>query len=932
MNLSHYPRPANDTGIGMHWSAGFPAAVGLGKIREMWLPQLRNMGVSWVKIANHDGALGFAELLLAEGFMPIVRLYRPQPNPGTLTPRQIQQMDELIRAGVRYFEFNNEPDLGIEWRGGQVPPNALDLVAESAIQDMQTILGRGGMPGVPAVATGTRWDLVGKIIEKGGRSLFDGPVWQAVHNYSVNHPLDYPYDFGNQEGAPITQAFYDQVRAEQWGRDAWNGRSLEEVNRLRAAHANPGATIMDDASCWLAYQRFDQLNRQHLGRSLPLLSTENGYLVGEGADPRYPATTPNLHMAQTVEACRVMMGTSRHYPAAPDYYFCTAFWLMGNYVLGSSSPWWEPHAWFGTAWPKGKLPVVDALTVEPKQARPHLQSGDEGMIDPAPSPAPGEESNRSRIDGAVTGGAGASLVLVREGDGRDWETLAGDDGAYAFVGLGPGRYSLFLYDHERMVEGITLDGTDGPGGAATVDMAVPGWGHTVRDGGPAPGFGVIRVNVVAGLRNLPVRAFTQSWSSPPVLTGSKSEYGSYACEIAPLSPGHYTVEVDGLSTQSGDPLQAHLFVDDQQVRFVEFIFTDMAAIPGPNPNPSPNPSPGPEPAPGPLPEPAPEPEPVPPPQPLPPPPPRGSALVGVAPDMAGKPITLSGPLLGVPGGSLTVTVGEDDHFRFDNLPAGPVNLAVDDIRQIELTLDGVGGQEVIFSPLSAVWRGHVRSLGVQPGSAVVRVRVADRLNLPVRLWAQGWPGLVHLTGSKAEYGPTALEFAPLGPGHYTVEPQELGTTADVELSRGEIVLVRFEPSVEAISPPRVAPWPPPEPEPDPDPDAQPEPEPSPDPEPDPEPVFDFPLYLWVDAGGYSQEILLAFLRFYTAYVPETGDDANVAARSRRVIIMSEQPARLESRMADLREQGCQVYVLDADRLAIQLVELVSFGLSRLEQE
>ena len=88
----------------------------------------------------------------------------------------------------------------------------------------------------------------------------------------------------------------------------------------------------------------------------------------------------------------------------------------------------------------------------------------------------------------------------------------------------------------------------------------------------------------------------------------------------------------------------------------------------------------------------------------------------------------------------------------------------------------------------------------------------------------------------------------------------------------------------------------------------------------------------MDAGDYSQEILLAFLRFYTAYLPETGDDATVAARSRRVIIMSEQPARLESTMADLREQGCQVYTLDADRLAIQLVELVSFGLSRLDRE
>jgi hypothetical protein len=81
MELNEYPRPANDTGIGVHWTVGYATAVGLAKIREFWLPELRSMGVKWVKIFNHDGALDFCELLLAEGFMPIVRLYRPNPNP-----------------------------------------------------------------------------------------------------------------------------------------------------------------------------------------------------------------------------------------------------------------------------------------------------------------------------------------------------------------------------------------------------------------------------------------------------------------------------------------------------------------------------------------------------------------------------------------------------------------------------------------------------------------------------------------------------------------------------------------------------------------------------------------------------------------------------------------------------------------------------------
>ncbi|RIK47673.1 MAG: hypothetical protein DCC57_14035 [Chloroflexi bacterium] len=70
MELHEYPRPANDTGIGVHWTAGFASAIGIGRIRDHWLPEMKAMGIKWVKIFNHDGAIDFAELLLSEGIMP----------------------------------------------------------------------------------------------------------------------------------------------------------------------------------------------------------------------------------------------------------------------------------------------------------------------------------------------------------------------------------------------------------------------------------------------------------------------------------------------------------------------------------------------------------------------------------------------------------------------------------------------------------------------------------------------------------------------------------------------------------------------------------------------------------------------------------------------------------------------------------------------
>ena len=233
MDLRDYPRPKNDTGIGVHWNAGYASAIGLGQVEQIWLPKLKAMGVKWVKISQHDGAMGFAELLLKNDIMPIVRIYRPQPNPGTLGNRELAAVRDYVAAGVRYLEFNNEPDLGVEWQGGEYPLNGAQIVARNAVIDMEAILQLGGYPAIPSLRPGGRWDLVGEICRLGRRDLLSQPVWQALHNYSANHPLDYPYDRVNQEGAPCSQALFDKLALEKWNGDAWGGWTLEQLNQFR---------------------------------------------------------------------------------------------------------------------------------------------------------------------------------------------------------------------------------------------------------------------------------------------------------------------------------------------------------------------------------------------------------------------------------------------------------------------------------------------------------------------------------------------------------------------------------------------------------------------------------------------------------------------------------------------------------------------------
>jgi hypothetical protein len=955
----------------------------MNRIRDFWLPELKAMGVKWVKIFNHDGALDFAELLLAEGIMPLVRIYHPTPNPSRLSVKEVVQIDAFLRSGVRYFEFNSEPDQDSEWRGGRVPANGIDLVVENTIANLETILERGGMPGIPAVSNGSRWDLVGKIIAHGRKDLFAGPVWQALHNFPRNRPLDYPYDIGNQEGAAYTYRFYQVVLNEEWGENAWRGRTLEDINRLRRDRCAPGATIADDPACWLAYEFFDARNRSHLGRSLPLLATEGGYLIGEDIDPRYPATTPDLHMAQTLEACRIMMGVTQRFKPAADYYFCTAFWLLANAQLGSSSPWWENHAWYSERWPGGSLPIVTALKAEPKVARrlgaqeqgelvtilgavahagdhrvvvlerngvermrveldaqsryqmPGLLPGsyllrllDTDVAQPVEltpgrrevvvnlDGAPAQAGlSRSQISGAVRGGSGAVVSLVRAGDGQEWVTMARSDGLYRFIDLPAGTYSVRVNPEGSRVDQVVLDGAN----QRTVNLAVAGWGYTIR---PLDGhnLGTLYCSV-EGQKNVMVQAHSGDWSSPPVRTGSAPEISPYGCQISPLEAGHYIVAVEGLTDETGKKveLEARVHVDKKRPVLVEFVHSRVTAEPEPAQSkitgrvigglpsgekllirlidgnaevrdqalaedatfvfanlpaglysliavdhteidgmaaitldgqnhvsvelmapiqPS-KLSPGGQ---------------------------AQSILAANVPHAAGQ----SAQLLDALGNEWVRVVSHDDRLLFESLPAGLYSLSIaPGYYQPDLRLDGANGLEVIFAELLPTWEAEVANAGSMPGYSVVRVDVEEKIDLPVHIWKEDWEGMMRRTGSKPDLGPHALEFSPLGPGHYMIEPEGLGIWTDLTLTGLEVMWVNFRHRPTPAAPNMVRAY---------------QSKPAPNEAAPPLPAGP-PPYLYIAAPPETTAEVVALLRFVADHGPSFGDSLEDALKAERVVIV-----------------------------------------------
>lgn len=825
MDLRDYPRPKGDTGIGVHWNAGFPIAVGIGQIRDYWLPELIAMGVKWVKIARHEGALQLSELLLKHDVMPVVRLYRPWPNPGALDNAALQAVSDLVASGVRYFEFNNEPDLGGEWQGGHVPGDAVAIVARNAIADMEAILERGGFPGVPALAPGTKWNLVGEICRLGRRDILAGPVWQAIHNYSANHPLDYPYDPGNQEGVPYTPEFYNRIASEQWGGDAWVGWSLERVNDERKQKCNRGATAFDDPTGWRAYERYDQLIRYQIGRSLPILATENGYIVGERPDPRYPATTPQLHMAQTLEACRVMMGTSSRFDHAPDYYFCTAFWLLSNYHLGHWAPDWEGQAWYSNRWPGGQLPIVAALKAEPKETRQWR----------------GEAGIAGRVSGTVKGGARLTLKLSRP-DGWSVATRVGMDERFQFTDIPLESYNLTILEanrgqevslsRERPTATVNFDLTDVTvivetsavrgvirGGAArslqltrpadnwmkeqtaeedgsyaftglragsytltlvgthavktdimldgwneaAVDLVAPGWGWEASDGGTSPGFGIIRCRVKGRADHL-VRLWAPGWEGMTQRTGTKAEFGRDACEFAPLGAGRYTIQPEGTE------VSAEVMADGRRVIWLTFTEHALPSA-------------------------------------------EEGVIFGTISGGAGRKVRL----LRSPGTSpvAETEADADGRFRFERLaaasytiqvlPAGsepqtPGEAPLPVVGQADIVIDGSNQVQVDLAlPVETEVRWVVEDGGPGPGFSLVRCQVVGQTGRAVSLWTSGWGGITQITGNKPEFGPDTCEFSPLGPGTYFVELEEPaqadGTPqtvrAEVRLEPNRVAWVRF---------------------------------------------------------------------------------------------------------------------------------------------
>jgi hypothetical protein len=342
MKLTDFPRPANGSRRGIHWSAAVFHPT--GSSLEWWIKELLDMNTRWVKLLDNGwgSSKHVCQKLLDNEIIPIVRMYRSRPNPGHLSEQDRQTISELVALGVRYFECNNEPNLPVEWQEGEWQTGGRpEVVMQHWLQDAEAIIGLGGFPAFPALAQCGNHSEHGSIpwyisafqwLDEHARAnalnVFDNGAWIAAHDAVLNHcykdddgewHFDYPYD-------PICQA--DQ----------------------------PGKTIMDDDNSLIGHHVPVQLLEEHFGLQVPVISTEGGVFAPQGGwqqfDTRYPGYNYNGHAERTV-AMFEWLRTN-----AEDYFFAMCPWLIANQRMGHVDPAWTESAWYRM---DNELPVIAAI-------------------------------------------------------------------------------------------------------------------------------------------------------------------------------------------------------------------------------------------------------------------------------------------------------------------------------------------------------------------------------------------------------------------------------------------------------------------------------------------------------------------------------------------------------------------------------------------
>ncbi len=364
--LSAYPRPSEDNGRGLH---GSPTNQPLPKeVVDYFMPELRAMNIKWFKFLQDDAPEVtdpyLIEQLVANGIEPIMRIYKPFNDPYQYLPELVPK---AVALGVPYFELYNEPNVAGPaggWRDGE--PVNIERIVDRWILAAREVQTAGGHPSLPPLAGGGTVDdmvflreFLAGVRARGQANLLPSS-WLAVHNYFLNHPLDYPTDPVNVNDVPLSEVeITERGLTSEQGETINHARSIAKLPREQGGFW-VGNTVDEDSNAFRKFDAYAKIFYRRFGYYLPVIGTEGGAIIGAAEDPRYPPVRSEDLSTLTLGAYHAMLDN------VSPYFLAHISWLMANQAAEHPDERFEQAAWYkdreGTM-----LPVVEALKTDSRK-------------------------------------------------------------------------------------------------------------------------------------------------------------------------------------------------------------------------------------------------------------------------------------------------------------------------------------------------------------------------------------------------------------------------------------------------------------------------------------------------------------------------------------------------------------------------------------
>ncbi len=340
MRLSDYVWSRNPRGLHVSSIYQTPLEVSrYGQIHAGWA-KLMAAGYEYVDDA---------QVLMSMGITPVVRLYLGRYGAGPFDQNLRSIMDAFIAVGVKWFEFYNEPNLGVEWPEGFDPDwqdvdNVIRPLMDNWLLWAEYTVSRGCYPGfIPLAESDTpryaaiMWmDAFLNYLAQNHfdrfRNVLANGLYVATHPYTLNH--FYQEAPGGGARPPAAQ----NAREGGWHFEYPYDPISQAADPGRTIYGGTPQTPYGDPVGLIAMgTMFNERAAQMFGaQAVPVLGTEGGIWPFRGGsfqqDRRYPPYDENSQAEATVA---MFEWIARQ---APPWFFGVTLWKEDEYYVPTSAP------------------------------------------------------------------------------------------------------------------------------------------------------------------------------------------------------------------------------------------------------------------------------------------------------------------------------------------------------------------------------------------------------------------------------------------------------------------------------------------------------------------------------------------------------------------------------------------------------------------